>query len=193
MAKLIAPLQSFAASGKIGKSLVFFSHLGRNVVRGLVIPANPQTPTQGAQRLLVGSIGKASHAVNTLSEYIIDAKKAVPSGQTWVSYMVKLITELYGAGAIGTAALASAASGHTKSAIFTAQAATLGLTDLTISYADTTTTITAGAQLYLLAVYAMQIRAANPSLFNRAPYTTALASWTSANIVAFVTDASTAA
>jgi len=39
MAKVVAPLGSFSASGKIGKSLVFFSHLGRNVVRGLVTPA----------------------------------------------------------------------------------------------------------------------------------------------------------
>lgn len=193
MAKVVAPLQSFSASGKIGKSIVFFSHLGRNVVRGLVTPMNPKTANQGSQRLLIGGIGRASRAVVTGSEFIADAKQAVPSGQTWVSYLVKLISEKYGSGDAGVLALTSAASSHTKSAIFTSQATALGLTDLVIPYAGTNDTISAGAQLYALAQYAMDIKANNPALFNRVPYTTALSTWSSANITAFVTDISTVA
>jgi hypothetical protein len=85
--------------------------------------------------------------------------------------------------------LNAAFEGHTKDTIFQAQAVGAGLSDLTISYATVgDVEITAGAQLYALAAHTMNMKASNPSLFNRAPYTTALASWTSANIVAFVAD-----
>lgn len=196
MTKVVAPLGSFSASGKIGKALVFFSHLGRNVVRGLVTPANPQTETQGDSRLLLGAIGRsakavvsASPALPTGSNWYVDANPLTPAGQTWVSYLIRNIISIYGSGNTGVAALNSAASGHTKAAIFTSQAAAVGLVDLTISYAAAgDTTITAGAQLYALARHSMAMKGANPASFARAPYTTALASWSSANIVAFVAD-----
>lgn len=189
MAKVTAPLGSFSASGKIGKSLVFFSHLGRNVVRGLVTPANPQTETQGDSRLLLGASARAAKAVVRPSDWYTDASTVTPAGQTWVSYLVRNIQEIYGKGATGVAALNAAFEGHTKDAVFQSQAIAAGLSDLEISYAAAAEqTITAGAQLYALAAHTMNIKASNPSLFARAPYTTALASWTSANIVAFVDD-----
>lgn len=189
MAKVTAPLGSFSASGKIGKSLVFFSHLGRNVVRGLVTPANPQTETQGDSRLLLGAIGRAAKAVVRPSDWYTDASTVTPAGQTWVSYMIRNVLAIYGNGATGVAALNTAFEGHTKVAIFQSQAVAAGLQDLTISYAAAgEQTITAGAQLYAIAAHTMNMKASNPSLFNRAPYTTALASWSSANIVAFVDD-----
>jgi len=188
MAKVVAPLGSFSASGKIGKAIVFFSHLGRNVVRGLVTPANPQTGSQGASRLLLGGLGRATRAVVSPSDYLTDIKTVTPAGQTWVSYFITRLIQFYGSGTTGTGALVAAAAGHTKAAIFTSQAALLGLTSVTVSYATTTTVIPAGAQLYALAVHAMNVKASNPALFDRAPYTTALASWSSANIVAFVDD-----
>lgn len=193
MAKVVAPLQSFSASGKIGKSMVFFSHLGRNVVRGLVTPANPQTGGQGASRLLLGALGRATRAVVVPSDYLNDAKTVTPAGQTWVSYFIRLMIEFYGSGTTGTAALAAAATGHTKTAIFQSEAIALGLTAVSIPYATTTTSLPAGAQLYALAQNAMSIRASNPSLFNRAPYTTALAAWDTADIESFVTDITAAA
>lgn len=188
MSKVVAPLQSFSASGKVGKSLVFFSHLGRNVVRGLVTPANPQTGTQGDSRLLLGALGRATRAVVNPSDYLTDVKFVTPAGQTWVSYFIRSMIQFYGGGATGVAALQAAFDGHTKDAVFQSQAVALGLTPVVISYAEEQTTIAAGVQLYALAVHAMNIKASNPSLFNRAPYTTALASWTSANIVAFKDD-----
>lgn len=193
MAKVVAPLGSFSASGKIGKAIVFFSHLGRNVVRGLVTPANPQSGSQGASRLLLGALGRATRAVVFPSDYLTDVKTVTPAGQTWVSYFISRLIEFYGSGTTGTAALAAAAAGHTKAAIFASEAATLGLTAVSIPYATTTTSLTAGAQLYALAVHAMNIKATNPSLFNRAPYTTALASWDTADIGDFVTDITTEA
>ena len=52
MAKLKAPLMSLGAAGAIGKALVFFSWKGLDVVREYVIPANPKSELQIAQRAL---------------------------------------------------------------------------------------------------------------------------------------------
>lgn len=53
MAKVTAPLFSFSASGAIGKALVYFGWKGIPVVRRFVVPANPQSPLQIAQRLIM--------------------------------------------------------------------------------------------------------------------------------------------
>ena len=186
MAKVVAPLQSFSASGKIGKSLVFFSHLGRNVVRGLVTPANPQSTGQGSSRLLLGALGRSNHGVANPSDYRTQARLATAAGQTSVSTMIKNVVNFFGSGNTGNVALQAAVDGHIATN-WEAQAATLGLTDLTISYAAVTgVTLTAGAQLYALAYNATAIYASDPAVFNVAPITTALASWSSANVVAFV-------
>lgn len=50
MAKVIAPLFSFGASGKLADALVFFPFKGLNAVRSYVVPANPNTAAQQAQR-----------------------------------------------------------------------------------------------------------------------------------------------
>lgn len=193
MAKVVAPLGSFSASGKIGKALVFFGHLGRNVVRGLVSPANPQSAFQGDSRLLLGALGRASRALVVPSDAYNDLKTVTPAGQTWVSYLISESIAFYGSGQTGVDALVAAASGHTKAAVFTARATTLGLSSVIIPYATDEDTIGGGAQLYALAAHIMRVKATNPTLFNRTPYTTALASWTTANISSFVTDITTVA
>jgi len=78
--------------------------------------------------------------------------------------------------------------GHGQYTVFINNAATLGLSDLTISYASVATPFSAGLQLYELAKAAIAAHAADPTIFNRAPYTTALASWSEANVNAFKTD-----
>lgn len=188
MAKVVAPLGSFSASGKIGKALVFFSHLGRNVVRGLVTPANPQTAGQGDSRLLLGALGRAVKVIVNPSYYYNNVTPVTPAGQTFVSFFIRAMIQKYGSGETGVVALNAAFEGHTKDTIFQSQAVALGLSAVTISYATSDVTITAGAMLYALAAHAMDIKATNPTLFNTAPYTTALASWTSANIVTFAGD-----
>lgn len=50
MAKVKAPLFSFGARGQLGETLVYFPWKGIDVVRTYVIPANPQTAGQQAQR-----------------------------------------------------------------------------------------------------------------------------------------------
>lgn len=193
MAKVTAPLGSFSASGKIGKAVVFFAHLGRNVVRGLVTPRNPKTEGQGDSRLLLGAIGRSARGVVDPSDYLTDAKVVTPAGQTWVSYLIKNIVNIFGSGNTGVAALQAEVDGHSATN-WEAQAALKGLSDLTISYATTgDQTLTAGAQLYALAKHAMSIKATNPTLYARTPYTTALASWDSAKVVLFVADLTTEA
>ena len=187
MAKVVAPLGSFSASGKIGKSLVFFSHLGRNVVRGLVTPANPQTTTQGDSRLLLGALGRAIKAIVNPSDALTDLKTVTPAGQTYGSYLVRNVMTIFGTGQTGVAALQAAAEAHTATNWET-KAASVGLADFEVAYAGTVSTITAGAQLYAIAAHIMNIKASNPSLFARAPYTTALASWDIADVVSFVAD-----
>lgn len=50
VAKLLAPLLSFSASGKLANSIVAFSWHGINCLRSYVIPHNPRTPEQQANR-----------------------------------------------------------------------------------------------------------------------------------------------
>jgi len=50
MAKVIMPLASAKASGQIAKMLVYFAWKGLNVIRGYVIPSNPNTAGQQAIR-----------------------------------------------------------------------------------------------------------------------------------------------
>ncbi len=53
MAKLKMPLGSLGASGQLGKALVFFPWKGLNCVREHVVPANPKSDDQIAQRALM--------------------------------------------------------------------------------------------------------------------------------------------
>jgi hypothetical protein len=50
MAKVFSPLFSMGASGQLGKSLVYMAWKGIDDVRMYVIPSNPKTPLQVAQR-----------------------------------------------------------------------------------------------------------------------------------------------
>lgn len=60
MAKLKGPLFSFGARGKLGGALVYFPWKGINAVREYVIPANPNTTDQAAQR---------THMTNAVAEW----------------------------------------------------------------------------------------------------------------------------
>jgi hypothetical protein len=100
MAKVSGPLMSMSASGKFGGALVFASRLGQNVVRQLVIPANPMSLLQEGARNIVRVAGAAQRFVNLcvtmgsgrlVTDQVLLTTNA-PAGQTWNSYMVKLMT-----------------------------------------------------------------------------------------------------
>jgi hypothetical protein len=185
MTKVVAPAMSFSASGKLGKSIVFFSHLGRNCVRGLVTPANPKTTGQGDIRLLLGAIGRSARAPYVGGPFLTALKGAVPAGQTWVSAMVSYVTSLYAT----PTALDAAFDAHAQDSLFQSEAEALGLTPVNISYAGTLKTLSAGAILYALAVYANAVNAQNPGIFGAAaPWDEDLANWTSTDVATFVAD-----
>lgn len=62
MAKVIAPLFSTKASGKLANSLVYLSWKGIDDVRSYVIPANPRTEKQQAQRSKMAQAVATYHA-----------------------------------------------------------------------------------------------------------------------------------
>lgn len=188
MSKVVAPLGSFSASGKLGKALVYFSHLGRNVVRSLVTPANPQTAPQGNNRLLLGALGRASKPVSPMSAWYADVTETVSTGQTWVSDFVRNAIAIFGTGNTGVSAIVTALNAHAETAVFESVAVSLGLTSVTIPYADSPNALTPGAQLYALAAHTMALAGANPSLFDRTPYDTPLGDWDSSDIAAFAAD-----
>lgn len=68
MAKALAPLFSFGASGAIGRALVFFDWKGLNCVRQYVIPANPKTTKQTTQRSHLTDAVSLWHAASPSSD-----------------------------------------------------------------------------------------------------------------------------
>lgn len=66
MAKVLTPLLSFSASGKIADTLVAFTWKGINVMRQYVKPANPKTADQVTQR------GHFSDMVESWRNYFVD-------------------------------------------------------------------------------------------------------------------------
>lgn len=84
---------SMTASGKIGDAIVFGMRKGQAVVRSFVIPANPMTPGQGDQRIVVGGTGKAAGKVAVTSPFNtkLSLKGVVSGVQTKQSYLVKYI------------------------------------------------------------------------------------------------------
>lgn len=99
MAKLKAPVMSLGATGQLGKTLVFFPWKGLNVVREYVIPTNPDTTLQQAQRkILREAVAKVhdaqARALNPLDrdDQIAYSALAQAKGKiwTWFNQAVKL-------------------------------------------------------------------------------------------------------
>lgn len=99
MAKLKAPLMSLGATGALGKTLVFFGWKGLNVVREYVVPSNPKTALQVAQRGYVTEIVAAVHAAQAEAANPLDsddqvAYSALASAKgktmTWFNQVVKI-------------------------------------------------------------------------------------------------------
>jgi len=95
MAKVTGPLFSVSASGKFAQALVYSSWKGSNVVRELVVPANPQTGAQGDRRTMLGGLGRAASPVDKLSQYAEYARVVALTGQTWLSTLVQYMMSTY--------------------------------------------------------------------------------------------------
>lgn len=182
MAKVTGPLFSISASGSIAKSMVHFGWKGINVVRQWVIPSNPQSANQGDARVAFGGMGRATRAVEVGSAYQIDALLSTPSGKTWVSAIVKYIIDNSMKTGADFDTEYAAYAGHTAKTTFDSEAATLLLTEFDLVYKGQTNAFPAGMQLYELVKYASSHVDAVSGAFNRAPYTTAFASLSGANV-----------
>jgi len=97
MAKLNGPLFSFRATGAIAKTLVYFGWKGLNVVRSYVVPANPKSALQVAQRTLLTAAVALIHYAESLGGSIFAAvdKSAYalygstePTPRTWFNQAV---------------------------------------------------------------------------------------------------------
>jgi len=178
MAKVTGPLFSMSASGKIGDAMVFFGWKGINVVRGFVIPSNPQSASQGDQRIVVGGTGRSVgkiEAGKAFAQQLIDLD-LLPSGQTKQSYLVKYILTNYLTNTTTYAAELALVTAHTAYTSFGAMADTLTIVEFDLDYA-TNAPYDKALGLYLIAKAAIALG------FTGEPYATALTSWTSTEIV----------
>jgi len=188
-AKLIGPLYSMGASGKIGDAMVFFPWKGLNVVRQWVIPVNKMSGAQGDQRLMLGGTGRAcgeiypntGHTtVSAFAQQLIDLL-LIPAGQTKQSYLVKYILDHYLNSTTNYAAMLAELTGHTAVADWGTGATALGLVEFDLDYA-TVAAYDKALGLYLIAKSACALG------FEGTPYTTALASWATADISGMISD-----
>ena len=158
MAKVTGPLHSDTASGTHAKILTFSKWKGVAYSRVRVIPKNPKSDDQKTVRSALGTIAKACAAVLTYSmdtatpkvgsPFFTAGNVAAPSGQSWISYLQKILNSQFAALVTAYGVLSSTIKGYYNTS---AEAAGLA------SYTDKSgVTHTAGEQLYLLANYAVQ-------------------------------------
>lgn len=97
MAKVSGPLMSLDARNSFAGALVFTYWKGRNVVRQLVTPSNPQSLGQSEARTMVRVGGIAQSWANmtamiypgeTLTDKI-RLRDSAPPGQAWNGYLIK--------------------------------------------------------------------------------------------------------
>jgi len=94
MAKVKGPLMSMDARGQIGKNLVFMGWKGIKDVRSYVVPANPNTTAQQAQRTIMQNAVASFHSwfFNTLD---LDALRVLASIQAKVMSGFNVFCKLF--------------------------------------------------------------------------------------------------
>lgn len=134
---------SLDASGSFAKTLTYAKWKGRNYVRHLVTPSNPQSVGQQTARGALGSAGRVNSHVEYGSDAQMSLNAAAPSGQSGVSFYAKKQISLMAASLTDYANVTYA----TQKGYFDTGAATLGLGSLIIP-GSSPLTITGGAQLW---------------------------------------------
>lgn len=183
MAKVTAPLMSMSASGKIADAIVFFTWKGRNVVRQWLTPANPQSTSQGDQRIVMGGTGRAVGQIivdEPFHQQLIDLE-LIPGGQTKQSYMVKYIIDNYLSTPTHYATELACMKAHAASDHIQTLAGALNVLEFDLDYA-TVDAYDERLGLYLMAKAAIALN------FTLTPYTKTLADWTGPQFSAFQTD-----
>ncbi len=154
MAKVSGPFMSLDASGTLADTLTASKWKGRNYMRQRIIPANPRTAGQLAVRSILGTLAKAAHSVltsfadsfNIGSPFFTAARDGAPSGQSWISWMQRVMYPLFDARVTAFAGLSGTIQGYYNT---TGIAIGLG------TYVDVAgDSHTAGEQLFQLAYFA---------------------------------------
>lgn len=188
MAKVTGPLFAMSASGKLGNSVVYFPWKGLHVVREWLKPANPQTGTQGDQRVIAGALGRACSVVHTTSDFAAEVRAYMATGLTWPSAIVKYMIDNVVNDGTAWVALVTEYEAHTATADFDTEAAALNLQAFDLAYKAMADDAQPGAILYCLAKFSTNWELLGTKGFQRTPYTTALASWALAQIQAMVAE-----
>lgn len=188
MAKVSGPLFSLEARGKIADAIVYFPWKGLHVVRQWLKPANPERPDQGDMRLIVGALGRSCSVIGSANAFAADVRLYMAAGLTWVAAIVKyMVLNIINDGTAWDA-LVTEYEAHTAASDFDDEAAALNLQQLDVIYKGATDLAEPGAILYLAAKFATAMELLGTKGFQRAPYTTALASWTLSEIQAMVAE-----
>lgn len=198
MAKVEGPLFSLAASGQVGKAIVFFPWKGRHVVRGYVKPANPKSTVQGYIRVALSAISKFVKEIgnkrdgDALDSKIYQACTAkAPAGLNWNAFIgAGFLDELQLAGTFKTGSFTDYVANYSSLGTdvltaFATEASALGLADFAFSYGYTTN-IPAGMQLYFGAVACYQ-----EEIILTAPYNTDPDSWAASDVTNFAEEMTT--
>ena len=159
MAKVVLPLLSAEARGKIADSLVFFplAHSkGGQPVRRWLKPANPQSAAQGTTRIKMAATGSVIPKVlhvksgqNTDSSLAAQWKVLCPANKIWNAFFVEKMNGSAFA-TINQALSDWASEDATDQGLFDTAAAALAMEDTTITY-GVPSTITAGEKLFIAA------------------------------------------
>lgn len=151
MAKVISPLFSFEASGKIADAMVFFTWKGRNVVRKWTIPTNPMSQDQGDIRLKLLSLAKAIKPALLTAGLVTGLKDITPSGQIWNAYIIKVVMDQYIKGLAAYTACLVTFAASTAAEEWEAAGGTQEMVDQWLTYA-LQATITPGQQMFQVAL-----------------------------------------
>lgn len=183
MVKLGGPCHSLSASGTIAKAITFFTHKGVACARQWVVPHNTKTTGQGDQRIIMGGTGRAVGKVQVGSDFaqqLIDLG-LIPGGQSKQSFLVKYIVDHFLMDATAYTNELAALTGHAEYDVWGTTADTLGIVAFDLDYAAIAE-YNKALGLYLIAKASIALG------FTGTPYTTALASWVTADIQGMAAD-----
>jgi len=186
MAKVVMPLLSAEASGKIADTMVFFYWKGRNVVRRWVVPTNPRSADQKRIRTNLAAMGKNLKAIvttgtNVAIETLIRA--VTPANQIWNAYFVKQTVDHIKTVANWTTLFSNFSAAFTAFTAFGTSALTLGM-EAILTGVNYDKEVSAGFQLFLGAYAAYKLGLCGAT----SAYTEYPTEWTTAIITNFAQD-----
>lgn len=174
---------SISASGKLADSIVFFGWKGLQVVRQWLKPANPQTWSQGDNRIYLGGTGRAVGKIQpekAIAQQLTDLG-LLPAGQTKQSFLVKYIIDHYLTDATAYANELAEVAAHTASLSFGTAATTLDIVDFDLAYASVAAYDKA-LGIYLIAKSLIALG------LDGTPYTTNITAWVEADVNGMIND-----